>query len=160
MVVALVICFDWIIINGFMMMPKRLNRETFLFLFLLSSLTIMLTMIYRAEDLYFNPIYRKISLQDVVAFHMNRNITFPMLTLIALNLWKNGQLWEKLLSCIGSFVVFLLFCRIDPFHTTFVPTGIVGLIVYFSLYFLFLLAALSLFTRGDKKQSIQQRSSR
>ncbi|GAY75815.1 hypothetical protein NBRC111894_1369 [Sporolactobacillus inulinus] len=110
--------------------------------------------------MYFNPIYRKISLQDVVAFHMNRNITFPMLTLIALNLWKNGQLWEKLLSCIGSFVVFLLFCRIDPFHTTFVPTGIVGLIVYFSLYFLFLLAALSLFTRGDKKQSIQQRSSR
>ncbi|QAA22525.1 hypothetical protein C0674_07740 [Sporolactobacillus terrae] len=159
MAVAIVICFDWIIINGFMMMPKRLDRETFLFLFLLSSLTIMLSMIYSAGELYFSPTYRDFPMQDAVAFHMNRNITFPMLTLVALNLWKSGQLWEKLLSCLGSYVIFLLFCRIDPVHTTFKSIGISGLTTYFSCYYLFVLVALSLFTKGNKKRSIHQRSS-
>ncbi|MET1249694.1 hypothetical protein ABWW58_13030 [Sporolactobacillus sp. STCC-11] len=154
MILATTLCLAWIVINLFIMIPKQLSREENLFLFLSSSITIMLSLLIPAKRMYFGDPGFNYSIEGTVAFLINRNIIFPLLTLISINLVHYKSFWKRLLIFLVSLCTFLLFCRLDEKHTIVSTISSVKLSIYFICYFAFMLALSKAFRNLGEKQQL------
>ncbi|MCQ2009128.1 MAG: hypothetical protein ABF629_00265 [Sporolactobacillus sp.] len=152
MVLAVTLCLIWIIVNLFILLPKRLSREENLFLFLTCSITIMLSLLLPAKRMYFGDPGFNYSIEGTLAFLFNRNIIFPVLTLISINLVQDKGLWKKLITFSASFCVFILFCKLEEKHTIVSSINTVTLFIYFICFYTLMLVLLKGFQLLSQKQ--------
>ncbi|MCO7125740.1 hypothetical protein NIE88_08150 [Sporolactobacillus shoreicorticis] len=154
MVLAVTLCLIWIVVNLFIILPKRLSREENLFLFLTCSITIMISLLIPAKRMYFGDHGFNYSVEGTIAFLFNRNVIFPVLTLISINLVQDKGLWKKSLTFAASFLVFILFCKLEEKHTIVTSISTLILSVYFICYYILMLFLLKVFQLlGLKRQS-------
>jgi hypothetical protein len=139
------------------MIPKQLSREENLFLFLTSSITIMLSLLIPAKRMYFGDSGFNYGIEGTIAFLINRNIIFPVLTLISINLFQYKILWKKLTAFLVSYSLFLMFCRLEERHTIVSTISFSKLTIYFVCYFVLIIILLSAFrSLGEKRQLLDK----
>jgi hypothetical protein len=157
MILAITLCLTWIVINLFIMIPKQLTREENLFLFLTSSITIMLSLLIPAKRMYFGDPGFNYGIEGAIAFLINRNIIFPVLTLISINLFQYRISWKKATAFLVSYGLFLMFCRLEESHTIVSTISFSKLTIYFVCYFVFMIILLSAFRLlGEKRQLLDK----
>lgn len=145
MILAVTLCLTWIVVNLFVMLPKKMSWEENLFLFLVSSITIMFALLIPAKRMYFDDPGYKYSLEGTMAFLTNRNIIFPILTLLSVNLIQYRGFWKQALVALVSLFVFLAFCRLEEKHTIVSSISLIQLTVFFIFYYSLMLSLLKCF---------------
>lgn len=157
MILAINLCLTWIVINLFIMIPKQLNREENLFLFLTCSITIMLSLLIPAERMYFGEPGFNYGIEGTIAFLINRNIIFPVLTLVSINLFQHKNLWKQLITFLVSYSLFLMFCQLEEKHTIVSSISFSTLTIYFVCYFVFMVILLNAFRLlGEKRKLLDK----
>ncbi|GGL48368.1 hypothetical protein [Sporolactobacillus putidus] len=142
MVLASNLCLFWIVVNLFVMLPKKITRDETLFLFLTSSLLIMFALINPAKRLYIGDPGLHYSAEQGIAFLVNRNLIFPFLTIIAVNLMQYGIQWQKGVTVLISFLTFILYSYIEERYTVVSHVSLPSRISFFFLYFALILLLL------------------
>ncbi|MCO7176206.1 hypothetical protein ACFP7A_09995 [Sporolactobacillus kofuensis] len=139
---AVTLCFAWISVNLLIIIPKSLTKDEHLFLFLVSSLTIILSLILPAKHLYIGDPDFKDTIQTTLAFLTNRTIVFPVLTLVSVNLILLRKFWIQVLTGSTSLFIFLIYCLLEPKYTTISSIGAGQLLLYFVGYYVFIILLL------------------
>jgi hypothetical protein len=96
-------------------------------------------------------------IEGAIAFLINRNIIFPVLTLISINLFQYRNSWKKATAFLVSYGLFLMFCRLEERHTIVSTISFSKLTIYFVCYFVFMIILLSAFRLlGEKRQLLDK----
>jgi hypothetical protein len=139
MILATNLCFLWLLINVFIFIPKKMTREEILFIFLTSSLLLMTIIIPMANDRYLDIRQKPFSLQEFFPFFLNRNMIYPLSTLLILNI---SQLLIRFRSRIIWYAVsvagFTVYTLMEKEHTVIRDVPVVILVLFFSAYLLLL----------------------
>lgn len=153
MILAANLCLLWLVINFYIILPKKITKDEMLFLFLTSSITIMLSLLIPAKRFYFGDPGFRYSVGQAIAFFINRNAIFPLLTMSAVNLMQFGAFWQKSVTASSSLIIFLLYTHIEEKYTIVSHISLPLQILFFILYTFLILFLLKGFRVLAKTES-------
>lgn len=155
MILATNLCLLWFAINFLILIPRKLSKEEMLFLFLTSSIAVMLAIYFPAHKAYYGVPGFKLSLAQFFAFLINRNCIFPLLTIIYANLIQSIKFYQHVSAALLFIIIITFFISLEEKYTTVTH---VPFLIFFEVLYLFLISCLiksfRLIRDSGKKESI------
>lgn len=150
MILAANICLLWAEIGWFMCTRKSLSSKQMLFVFMSSSIVLML--LFNATGFLINSDHKPYSVPEFLALLINRNGILPLLTVLYLLAIQNRKNWRRLFNNVLFLFIFDAYLFIEKYfvqmETMSWPIWLTGSILY--LFFIrFLSHGFVRMTNGD-----------
>ncbi|TGA96079.1 hypothetical protein E4665_16765 [Sporolactobacillus shoreae] len=155
MILAANLCFLWLVISVLIFTPKNMSREDLLFLFLTSSIILMLAIYFPAMKAYLGISGYKLQTAEFIAFIINRNVILPIITILFINQILSAGVRQKSLIFFLFLITIDLYCSFEERYTT--VTRVPFLFLYEMAYWFLCLGFLKAFQLLNR-QEIKKRN--
>ncbi|MFT8391979.1 MAG: hypothetical protein ABF586_01555 [Sporolactobacillus sp.] len=151
MILALNICLLWAMLGWYLCIRKPLYSQHALFMFLTSSIIIMLIMNVIGYPLYFE--HAPLSAPAFLAMIVNRNGILPLLSVFYLQVIQGKALRIRILCDLLFLTLLLLYITVEPYYVLMTAIGWPFYLTGSILYFLFIRCLSSCYAYIDSNHS-------